>query len=115
MKHTKQEYIDFFTHMEQEEIHNGPLDGQAWDEIDWWIHYAIDVDKVFAENKLKNMFPDLFRRKDTGNIGGWSINEDEEKKKIIDTLNSIPERYLVSAEEWQRIFDDLYKGGGCNG
>lgn len=51
MKHTKQEYIDFFTHMEHEEICDGPLDGQAWDEIDWWLHYAVDVDKVFTKNE----------------------------------------------------------------
>lgn len=62
MKHTKQEYINFFTHMEQEEIHDGPLGGQAWDEIDWWIHYAVDTDKVFTKNELENMFPNLFRR-----------------------------------------------------
>ena len=61
MKYTKQEYIDFFTHMEQEEIRNGPLDGQAWDEVDWWIYYAVDVDKTLTENELKDMFPNLFR------------------------------------------------------
>lgn len=64
MKHTKQEYIDFFTHMEQEEIRNGPLDGQAWDEVDWWLHYAVDVDKTLTEDELKGMFPNLFRWED---------------------------------------------------
>ncbi len=61
MKHTKQEYIDFFTHMEQEEIHKGPLGGQAWDEVGWWIYYAVDVDKTLTEDELKDMFPNLFR------------------------------------------------------
>lgn len=62
MKHIKQEYIDFFTHMEQEEIRNGPLGGQAWDEVDWWTHKAVDVDKTLTEDELKDMFPNLFRR-----------------------------------------------------
>lgn len=62
MKHTKQEYINFFTYMEQEEVHDGPLGGQAWDEIDWRLHYAVDVDKVFTKNELADMFLNLFRR-----------------------------------------------------
>lgn len=40
-----------------------------------------------------------FNTYDCGYIGGWSIADDKEKEKIIDALNSIPERYLVSAEE----------------
>ena len=78
-----------------------------------------------------------FNTYDCGYIGGWSINEDEdeEKERMIDALNSIPEKYLVSAEEagiflkvmnnrikeflnsgrkleaeeWQKILEDLYK------
>jgi len=76
-----------------------------------------------------------FNTYDCGYIGGWSIADDKEKEKIIDALNSIPEKYLISSEEagislkimndrmkdflnsgrklganeWQRIFEDLYK------
>jgi len=60
-RRTRQDYMDYFSHMEYEEIHDGPLGGQAWDEIDWWLHYAVDVDKVFTENELENAFPNLFR------------------------------------------------------
>lgn len=40
-----------------------------------------------------------FNTDDCGYIGGWSIADDKEKEEIIDALSSIPERYLVSAEE----------------
>lgn len=63
MKKTRDEYINFFMHMEQEEIKDGPLGGQAWDEINWWAHDAVDVDKMFTDNELEAMFPKLFGRK----------------------------------------------------
>ena len=58
---TAQDYIDFFSHMEQEEIHDGPLGGQAWDDVDWWVHDAVDVDHIFTYEELKTMFPRLLQ------------------------------------------------------
>ena len=40
-----------------------------------------------------------FNTYDCGYIGGWSIADNEEKEKIIDALNSIQEKYLISSEE----------------
>lgn len=41
---------------------------------------------------------------DCGYIGGWSIDEDKNKEKVIDALNSVPEQYLVPAEEIAAAF-----------
>ena len=35
-KDKRQEYIEYFTHM-QEEDKRIPLGGMAWDDICWWI------------------------------------------------------------------------------
>ena len=56
---TQKEYIDYFTHMEYEEVHDGPLDGQAWDEIARQVYYATKEDKLFTQKELKEMFPKL--------------------------------------------------------
>lgn len=61
MLHSKKEYIQFFSHMEQEEINDAPLGAQAWDEISWWFHNATEIDKYFSENELYEMFPILFK------------------------------------------------------
>lgn len=58
MKKSKEEYIKYFTHM-QDEDEKCMLGGMAWDDIDWWIHNAIDEDKVFTRNELADMFPKL--------------------------------------------------------
>ena len=55
---TKQEYIDYFTRM-QDENEKSMLGGMAWDGIVWRIHDAVDVDKVFTNNELADMFPKL--------------------------------------------------------
>lgn len=55
---SKQEYINYFTHM-QEEDKKCLLGGMAWDDICWWIHDAIERDKVFTRNELADMFPNL--------------------------------------------------------
>lgn len=55
---TKQEYIDFFTRMDSEDK-NEPLEGMAVDEVTWWAYDAIYKDKVFTEQELEDMFPDL--------------------------------------------------------
>ena len=59
MIHTKKEYIDFFTHMQKEHKEDS-LGGMAWDEVMWWIHDAIKVDKLFTFSELKSLFPYLF-------------------------------------------------------
>ena len=43
----------------QEEDKKIPLGGMAWDDICWWIHSAVEKDKLFTRNELANMFPDL--------------------------------------------------------
>ena len=58
MEDKRQEYIKFFTHM-QEEDKKIPLGGMACDDICWWIHDAIEKDKLFTRNELADMFPDL--------------------------------------------------------
>ena len=58
MKDKRQEYIEYFTHM-QEEDKKIPLGGMAWDGISWWIYNAIEKDKLFTKNELADMFPDL--------------------------------------------------------
>lgn len=60
MHATKEEYLKFFKHME-EEHKKIPLEGMAWDEVDWRLYYAIIEDKVFTLKELKKLFPDLFR------------------------------------------------------
>lgn len=58
MESKKQVYIKYFTYM-QEENKKIPLGGMAWDDICWWIHSAVEKDKLFTRNELANMFPDL--------------------------------------------------------
>ena len=58
MKDKRQEYIEYFTHM-QEEDKKIPLGGMAWDDICWWIYDATEKDKLFTRNELADMFPDL--------------------------------------------------------
>ena len=58
MKDKRQEYIEYFTYM-QEEDKKIPLGGMAWDDICWWIHDATEKDKLFTRNELADMFPDL--------------------------------------------------------
>ena len=55
----KQEYYNFFKHMEDEDK-KLPLGGMAWDEISYWAYDAIEVDKVYTEEELKATFPYLF-------------------------------------------------------
>ena len=57
MKDKKQEYINYFSKM-QEENNNIPL-GMAWDDIGWWLYHAIEEDKIFTKNELADMFPSL--------------------------------------------------------
>lgn len=56
MKRTRDEYLKFFRHMEDEDKKE-PLGGMAWDEIDWWIHDAVEVDKLFIWDELHSLFP----------------------------------------------------------
>ena len=58
MKDKRQEYIEYFTYM-QEEDKKIPLGGMAWDDICWWIYDATEKDKLFTRNELADMFPDL--------------------------------------------------------
>lgn len=58
MKNKRQEYIDFFTHM-QEEDKKSMLGGMAWDGISWWIYNAVETDKLFTKEELADMFPYL--------------------------------------------------------
>lgn len=58
MKNKKQECIEFFSHM-QEENKKNLLGEMAWSSISWWIYKAIDEDKLFTKNELTDMFPDL--------------------------------------------------------
>lgn len=60
MKATKEEYLKFFKHME-EEHKKIPLGGMAWDEVNWWLYYAIIVDKIFTLKELKKLFPNLLK------------------------------------------------------
>lgn len=60
----KDEFIQYFTHM-QEEHRKNPSEEIAWNDISWWIYYAIK-DGGFTRNELADMFPDLlgYIRKD---------------------------------------------------
>lgn len=58
MQDKKEEYIRYFTHM-QNEHKKVPLGGMAWDDIGWWLYYAIEQDKLFTKSELADMFPDL--------------------------------------------------------
>ena len=58
MKDKRQEYIEYFTHM-QEEDSKIPLGGMAWDDVCLWIHDAVEKDKLFTRNELADMFPCL--------------------------------------------------------
>lgn len=57
---TKEEYLDFFKHMEEED-RKVPLGGMAWDEIAWHLYYAIDRDHLFTLEELKEKFPYLLK------------------------------------------------------
>lgn len=56
----KAEYLAFFKHME-EENKKVPLGGMAWDEVAWWIHDAVEVDKLFTLEELHSLFPAIIR------------------------------------------------------
>ena len=58
--HTKEEYLEFFKHMEEED-RKSILGGQAWDEINWWLYYAIDEDHLFTLEELEEKFPYLLK------------------------------------------------------
>lgn len=60
MKKNKDEYLRFFRHMENEHKKEA-LGGMAWDEVGWWIHDAVDVDKLFTLEELHKLFPILIR------------------------------------------------------
>lgn len=65
----KQWYINYFTHM-QEEDKKCMLGGMAWDDIGWHLYQAIDEDKLFTKQELVDMFPDLLgflRKSDQSN------------------------------------------------
>ena len=55
---TREQYIKYFTHMENEDK-KVPLGGMGWDDVCWWLHEAIDEDKLFTANELADMFPSL--------------------------------------------------------
>lgn len=55
---SREEYIRYFTHM-QDEDQKCMLGGMAWDDIGWHIHGAVDEYKVFTRNELADMFPKL--------------------------------------------------------
>lgn len=55
---SREEYIEYFTHMQAED-QKCMLGGMAWDDISWHIHRAVDEDKVFTVNELADMFPKL--------------------------------------------------------
>lgn len=50
----------------QDEDQKYMLGGMAWNDIGWYIHEAMDEDKVFTRNELANMFSKLlgYIRKD---------------------------------------------------
>lgn len=58
MKNKRQEYVEYFAHM-QEEDNKVPLGGMAWDDVVWHIYYAIEEEQLFTKNELADMFPDL--------------------------------------------------------
>ena len=58
MKDKRQEYINFFTRM-QEENKEIPLSEMAWSDISWWLYNGIEEDKLFTKEELADMFPDL--------------------------------------------------------
>lgn len=43
MKDKRQEYVEYFAHM-QEEDNKVPLGGMVWDDVVWHIYYAIEED-----------------------------------------------------------------------
>ena len=45
----------------EEEDKKSLLGGMAWDEINWWLHYAIDEDRLFTLEELKEKFPYLLK------------------------------------------------------
>lgn len=56
----KEEYLQFFRHMEDEHKKE-PLGGMAWDEVGWWVYDAVVVDKLFTLQELHELFPILIR------------------------------------------------------
>lgn len=55
----KLEYYAYFAHMEAEDKKE-PLGGMAWDDISYFVYSAVNVDKVYTEEELKQHFPYLF-------------------------------------------------------
>ena len=60
MEHTRNEYLSYFRHMEDEHKKEA-LGGMDWDEVAWWIHDAVDVDQQFTQEELHELFPMLIR------------------------------------------------------
>lgn len=58
---TREDYIKYFSHM-QEENKKCLLGGMAWDDICWWVYGAIEEDKLFTKDELADMFPSLLGR-----------------------------------------------------
>lgn len=60
MEDKKKRYLDYFKHMEEEHIEL-PLGGMAWDDISWHLYDAIEKDKLFTLEELRELFPILLR------------------------------------------------------
>lgn len=75
----KDEYLKFFRHMEDEHKKE-TLNGMAYDEVDWWIHDAVEVDKLFTLEELHGLFPTLIKSK------GQIERDKAEWKKIQERL-----------------------------
>ena len=56
---TREEYLEYFRHMEDQEVHHGPLGGMAWDDVSWFVYDAVYADRLFALAELKELFPRL--------------------------------------------------------
>ena len=57
----REDYLVYFQHMEDEERHDGPLGGMAWDDISDHAYDAVEIYKLFTREELKTLFPSLFR------------------------------------------------------
>lgn len=58
MEEKRQEYINYFTHM-QKEHKKIPLGGMAWSDVSWWVYDVTETYKLFTRDELADMFPDL--------------------------------------------------------
>lgn len=83
MGRTREEYLIFFRHMEDEHKKEA-LNGMAYDEVDWWIHDAVEVDKLFTLEELHELFPILIKSQE-------QIERDKaEWEKIQEWMNQQP-------------------------